>query len=225
MTISVIIPVLNEAEAIAPTLASTRGTDIDVIVVDGGSQDGTVERVRDLGFPIITSPPGRANQMNAGAAVATGEILLFLHADTRLPAGFDQQVRAALGQREAIAGAFHLKIDSPDWRLRLVEWGVGVRSRCFQLPYGDQAIFLKASLFRDLGGFSPLPIMEDFELVCRLRRQGRVDIVPPAVLTSSRRWDRVGIWRTTWVNQGMVAGYFLGVAPARLVQWYRRQRS
>ena len=120
-----------------------------------------------------------------------------------------------------VAGAFDLRIDSEEPSLRLVEWGVGMRSRLFQLPYGDQAIFLTAKVFHELGGFPDLPIMEDFELVRQLKQRGRIAIMPAAVLTSGRRWQKLGVLRTTLVNQLIVAGYFVGVAPHKLMHWYR----
>jgi rSAM/selenodomain-associated transferase 2 len=223
--ISVIIPVLNEAATIAATLAhlhQAAGTAaIEAIVVDGGSQDGTRDQVHSLGITVLTSQPGRAQQMNAGAAAATGTILLFLHADTRLPEGFPALVTRALAPVEIIAGAFALSIagDLPGlrWVERLANW----RSRVLQMPYGDQAIFLRAEHFRAIGGFSNQPIMEDYELIHRLRRQGNIAIVPQPVLTSARRWQKLGVFRTTLTNQTIVAAYRLGISPQTLVTWYR----
>jgi len=147
---------------------------------------------------------------------------LFLHADTRLPEGFDAHVRRALGQPRVVAGAFRLRIDGPQRTLRLIECGVNLRSRCLQMPYGDQALFLKAETFRTVGGFPELPIMEDFELVRRLRRHGRIAIADAAVTTSARRWNAFGALRTTWTNQMVIIGYYLGVSPGRLARQYCR---
>ncbi len=220
--ISIIIPALNEAHSLPQTLATLpAATEIEVIVVDGGSVDQTAAVAKGLGVRVIGSAPGRSRQLNCGAAAATGEILLFLHADTRLPGGFDQAIRQTLAQPEVVAGAFHLAIDGPGWGLRWVEWGVNLRSRLFQLPYGDQGIFLRAEVFDKMGGFPDLPTMEDFELVGRLRRLGRVAIAPSAVVTSDRRWRTLGILRTTLANQVMIAGYLLGVDPQKLARWYR----
>ncbi len=174
-----------------------------------------------LGARVIGSAPGRSRQLNCGAAAATGDILLFLHADTRLPAGFDGAIRQTLAQPGVVAGAFRLAINGPDRGLRWVEWGVNVRSRLLQMPYGDQAIFLRAEIFHTMGGFPDLPMMEDFELVRRVRKVGRVAIAPSAVVTSDRRWRTLGILRTTLANQVMVAGYLLGVDPYKLARWYR----
>ena len=221
-TISVIIPVLNEAHQLLKILRLlTAFSDLEIIVVDGGSQDQTVAIAATAGAKVIQSPIGRAHQMNAGAAAATGDILLFLHADTQLPMDFDLTIRATFSEPTAIAGAFRLKIDAPDWKLRVIEWGVNARSCYLQMPYGDQAIFLKNTTFEALGGFPILPIMEDFELVRQLKRQGRIAIAPTAVITSGRRWQKLGAVRTTLINQCVILAYLLGVSPDRVAQWYR----
>ncbi|MEQ9355007.1 TIGR04283 family arsenosugar biosynthesis glycosyltransferase [Coleofasciculus chthonoplastes] len=220
--ISVIIPVLNEANTIGSVLDRLVNTDnVEVIVVDGGSQDETVSVARSRNVQVISTPPGRACQMNAGAAIATGDILLFLHADTRLPANFYRLIRQGLQDSKTIAGAFELRIDSQQFGLRLIERLVNWRSRFFSMPYGDQAIFLKATVFHDIGGFANLPIMEDFEFICHLQPLGRITIVPASVLTSGRRWERLGIIKTTLINQLIILGYFFGVDPKKLVRWYR----
>ncbi|MER3434925.1 MAG: glycosyltransferase [Leptolyngbya sp. ERB_1_1] len=218
MKISIVIPVLNEANAL-PKILSIRATDIEIIIVDGGSQDKTIEIAKSSDVKVLQSDPGRATQMNAGAAIASGEILLFLHADTRLPLGFDRMIRETLSN--AIAGAFQLKIDAILPGLCWVEWGVNLRSRYFQLPYGDQAIFLHSKTFHAVGGFPNLPIMEDFEFVRRLRQKGKIAIVSHAVLTSGRRWQKLGVFRTTIVNQIVILAYLLGVSPHRIHHWYR----
>ncbi len=228
--ISVIIPVLNEVGTIKKVLASTDcSTNVEAIVVDGGSTDGTVGLVQSLGVKVLSAPAGRACQMNAGALAATGEILLFLHADTRLPPRFDTMVRAALKPlkggrgKKTVAGAFALQIDAPLRSLQLIEWAVNWRSRFLQMPYGDQAIFLKAETFHYIGGFSELPIMEDFELMRRLKRTGRIALIPVPVVTSARRWLKKGVFQTTLINQIVILAYLLGVSPKRLVRWYRQQ--
>jgi len=171
--ISVIIPVLDEAEVIGLTLSTVVETpEIELIVVDGGSQDATAEIARSYGARVLTSPPGRARQMNAGANVAAGEFLLFLHADTRLPAQFAGEVRRILAVPGVIAGAFELRIDGTGWGLRLVERAANLRSRLLQLPYGDQGLFLRAAQFHALGGYPEIAFLEDFELLRRLRAEG-----------------------------------------------------
>ena len=224
--ISVIIPVLNDAEALDLALSSTQDcTGVELIVVDGGSSDESAEVALSRGVKILHSPPGRARQMNTGAEVAEGEFLVFLHADTRLPEGFDHHVRRILTQAGVAAGAFQLQIDAPSVRLRLIEKAANWRSQYLQMPYGDQAIFLRAELFREMGGFPDLPIMEDFELIRRLKGRGRIVIAPAAVLTSARRWERLGAVRTTLINQLMILGFYLGFEPSRLARWYRAKRA
>ena len=221
--ISIIIPTLNEAENIKEAIATTQlNTNIEVIVVDGGSDDVTVAIAQCLGVKVISSSSGRALQMNRGAVAATGEILLFLHADTCLPTGFDDMVRTALQQPGTVAGAFKLRIDASLLSLRWVEWGINVRSHFYQMPYGDQAIFLTKAVFHQIGGFPELPIMEDFELMRRLKRIGRIIIIPTPVVTSARRWLQKGVFKTTLLNQIVIIAYLLGVSPERICRWYRR---
>ncbi len=220
--ISIIIPTLNEAKTITDAIASTQhGTNVEVIVVDGGSHDSTVELAQSMCVKVLSASSGRACQMNAGASSATGNILLFLHADTRLPAQFDTLVRTTLTQADVIAGAFALRIDA-SWSLRLIEFGVNWRSRFFQMPYGDQAIFLYSTVFEQMGSFPNLPMMEDFELIRRLRRLGRIAIIPSPVFTSGRRWQQLGVCQTTLMNWVAIISYLLGVSPAKIKHWYRR---
>jgi rSAM/selenodomain-associated transferase 2 len=220
--ISVIIPTYNEAQNIQSTiekLNDCKSSDIEIIVVDGGSQDETVSIVTQCNVKVLQSNPSRAVQMNAGATIAQGDILLFLHGDTQVPKAFDCWVEEAL--ETAISGAFELTIAGQNWQFRLIEWGVKIRSHCFQLPYGDQAIFIKADTFHRFGGFPELPIMEDFVLIQKLKKRGRIAIVPAAVITSARRWQTQGIWPTTMMNQMMILGFYLGVNPETLRRWYR----
>ncbi|MGI8504672.1 MAG: TIGR04283 family arsenosugar biosynthesis glycosyltransferase [Hassallia sp.] len=223
--ISIIIPVLNEAENIRQAIACTQpSTNIEVIVVDGGSEDDTYKIADDLDVTIISSVPDRAVQMNKGARLANGDILLFLHADTRLPAGYDVMIRTVLQKTGTVAGAFALRIDAEVASLRLVEWGVNMRSRFWQMPYGDQAIFLTKETFNKIGNFPELPFMEDFEIMRRLKRIGRITIIPVPVITSARRWLQKGIWKTTLINQIIIIAYLLGVPPQRLIRWYRQKK-
>ncbi len=224
MRISIIIPALNEAATIAEALLSAQSDSVaEFILVDGGSHDKTAQLALDHGAKILTSPTGRAKQMNIGAAAATGDVLLFLHADTRLPEGFCDYIRQIMAQSGTVAGAFQLSIDAPHPALRFIERMANWRSRRLQIPYGDQALFLKADMFREMGGFADMPIMEDFELVLRLRKRGRIAIAPASVATSARRWTSIGIWRTTLINQASIVAYYSGVAPSRIARWYYRE--
>ena len=226
LKISIIIPVLNEAPTIASVISSARNAkNVEIIVADGGSSDRTADLAQSLGVRVISTAPGRATQMNAGAIAATGDILLFLHADTHLPPGYDSGARLALTKPQTVAGAFQLKIDARTLCLRLVEIGVNWRSRFLQMPYGDQAIFLTTATFDKIGGFPDLSLMEDFEFVRRLKKQGRIAIVPQPVLTSARRWQQLGVIKTTAINQIVIIAYFLGVSPDRLAFWYKRTKE
>ncbi|MEH1773878.1 TIGR04283 family arsenosugar biosynthesis glycosyltransferase [Nostoc sp.] len=223
--ISIIIPAINEAKNIKEAIATTQQSiNVEVIVVDGGSSDDTVAIAQSLNVKVISSSPGRAVQMNAGAVAASGEILLFLHADTRLPTGFDEMICTALQQPGIVAGAFKLRIDASLLSLRWVEWGVNVRSHFYQMPYGDQAIFLTKEVFQQIGGFPELPIMEDFELMRRLKSIGRVVIIPTPVVTSARRWLQKGVLKTTLLNQLVIIAYLFGVSPEQIRSWYRREK-
>jgi rSAM/selenodomain-associated transferase 2 len=219
--ISAIIPTLNEELMIKETFKRL-GKAIEIIVVDGGSNDKTREIAKTLGAKVIISAKkGRALQMNLGGKIAKGDILLFLHADTLLPPDYQELIINTLSESNVIAGAFQLKIEGQEKSLRLVEKLVNWRSRFFSLPYGDQGIFLKASVFEDLSGFPELPIMEDFELIQRLKKRGKIAIVSSAVVTSGRRWRKLGVWKTTIINQLVILGYYLKIPPKLLKHFYR----
>ncbi|MDJ1173156.1 TIGR04283 family arsenosugar biosynthesis glycosyltransferase [Roseofilum capinflatum] len=223
--ISVIIPVLNEADRILSTVARVKqGKEVEIIVVDGGSTDGTVECLKQEGIEVIQTSPGRGHQMNEGARKARGDYLLFLHGDTQLSADYDRWVGDILQQPGVVAGAFELAIEGENWGYRVVEWGVRWRSHLFQLPYGDQAIFLSRATFEQVGGFPELPILEDWRLIQALKSWGKIAIAPLPVVTSARRWQRLGIWRTTAINQGVLIAAFLGVDLHQIARWYRQKQ-
>ncbi|MEA5534319.1 TIGR04283 family arsenosugar biosynthesis glycosyltransferase [Crocosphaera sp. XPORK-15E] len=224
-TISIIIPVLNEEEVIKQNLLRLKhSSGIEIILADGGSQDQTILIAQNMGVKVVfCTQKGRAYQMNQGASIATGDILLFLHADTILPNNYPTIIKNVLSDPQTLAGAFELGIDSQQLSFRLIERLVNWRSHFFSLPYGDQAIFLKTSIFREIGGFPYLPIMEDFELIQRLKKRGKIAIASAKVTTSSRRWQKLGVWKTTIINQLIIIGYYLGVSPDQLARLYGRK--
>ncbi|MEK6192824.1 MAG: TIGR04283 family arsenosugar biosynthesis glycosyltransferase [Deltaproteobacteria bacterium] len=224
--ISIIIPTLNEANVIEETITRLPKSErVEILVVDVGSSDGTDEMARELGARVLSTAPSKAEQMNAGAAEAQGEVLLFLHADTRLPEKFEEKVLKAVARQGFCAGAFTLGIESTDWGLRFIERVANWRARFFKMPYGDQALFVSRQLFFEIGGFADYPIMEDFELIRRLKKKGTITILPESVKTSPRRWQNLGVFRTWLLNQIIMGAYFIGIPPRRLAFWYHREKG
>lgn len=220
--ISIIIPTWNAEPLLDATLPEIAKFDaIEILLVAAGQTETSLHQAVRHRCQFLQSPPGRGRQMNAGARLAGGKLLLFLHADTRLPATFPTVIEDLLEQKGVAAGAFSLAIDAPGPSYRLIEWGTACRSRWRQRPYGDQTLFLKRTTFEAVGGFRELPIMEDYELTTRLRGLGRIAISPLSVRTSARRWQTLGPARTTLINQCVLLGYHLGVPCERLARWYR----
>ncbi len=227
--ISVIIPVLDEHENINSHIGHIRNQDfegaIEIIVVDGSAHGRTLEVIEDSDTVKITSNRGRALQLNAGAAVAQGRILLFLHADTQLPPGGLRKVCDLLEDDQYVGGAFDLGIDSKRLFLKFIAARARLRSRLTRIPYGDQAIFVRKSYFEQIGGFREIPLMEDIELMQRIKRKGdKIFILKDRVSTSPRRWEAEGVLYTTLRNQFLASMYYLGVSPERLVRYYRNHR-
>ncbi len=221
-SISIIIPTLNEEANIAALAHNLAGAASEIIIVDGGSQDGTVEAAAQHSFKILHSPPGRGIQLNIGATSAGGTILLFLHADTRLPKNFEKPVIAALNNPGCVAGAFRLAIDAPTPALRFIAFCANLRTAWLQMPYGDQAIFIKKETFIRLGKFAETPIMEDYIFAEKVRKTGKIALLQDQATTSARRWRRLGLLRTTLINQLVVTGYHLNIPLERLARLYRR---
>ena len=221
--VSVIIPALNEEAVIGKAITSAQaGAEVDITVADGGSTDATRRIARDLSANVVKTTPGRARQMNVALQKTTGGVTIFLHADSVLPLGFDTAVRNAVFGAAADWGSFLLHIDSPDPRIRLIERIANHRAALLKLPYGDQALFMKRDILEHLGGFPEVPIMEDFSLVRQLRKAGyRMARLPIPVATDARRWQQRGIWKTTFVNQAMVLGHYLGISAEKLSRFYR----
>lgn len=223
--ISVIVPTLNEASQICSALVRARtGRPRELIVVDGGSDDATVEYARALGAVVLSAQPGRAGQMNMGAEHATGDVLLFLHADTLLPDGWEEAAGAIANREDVVGGAFSFQLDERLPASRIIEQLTNFRCRAFGMPYGDQGLFVRTDVFRALGGFPDIPIMEDFEFVKRLKRRGTVLLVDSPAVTSARRWRHCGMLRTTLLNQVLIVAYTAG-RSSRLLQRLKRLRD
>lgn len=222
----IIVPVLDEADALAPWLATLqplRRRGARLVIVDGGSSDETLDLARAHADITFQAPRGRASQMNAGAAACRADVLLFLHADTRLPEGADALVLDAVAQGRAW-GSFDVHIDTRSAMLRVVEQLMNLRSRLTGIATGDQALFIRQDLFDAVGGFPEIPLMEDIAMSRELKRRGRPASLRAKVVTSGRRWDRNGIWRTIFLMWQLRAAYFFGADPARLALKYGYDR-
>jgi len=217
--ISVIIPALNEATAIAASLAALPRRDgVEVIVADGGSSDDTRASAEAAGARVITAPRGRGPQMNAGAKASNADVLCFVHADTRLPADAWELIEIALTRESVAGGAFHLAIDGQGWFYRFTARNANIRSRLAGAPYGDQAFFVRRADFEALGGYRNLAYCEDLDFIRRLRKRGRVVLLPASVFTSARRWQQRGRLRVTLRNGTLFFRYWLGLLPERSVE-------
>jgi rSAM/selenodomain-associated transferase 2 len=223
--LSVIVPALEEADALPLTLARVRAAPIhELIVVDGGSRDATRALATPLADRVLTTAPGRAHQMNAGAAAATGDVLLFLHADTALPAGFDRAIAAALADARVVGGRFDVRLEGASPGLRAVGAAINLRSRLTRIATGDQAIFARRAVFEALGGYPEIPLLEDVSFTHALKRAGRIACLRDTVATSARRWEKRGVVRTVVLMWTLRLGYALGVSPTRLHRFYRDVR-
>jgi rSAM/selenodomain-associated transferase 2 len=225
MRLSIIIPTLNEAAHIDDVIAHTRALgDCEILVVDGGSTDGTLERAA-AADRVLVAGRGRALQMNAGAAASAGDVLLFLHADCRLEAGAFDAIAAAVTDPRTVGGCFRQTIDAAGWRYRLLEWGNALRVRALRWAYGDQGIFVRRLVFEELGGFPPVPLMEDLLFMKRLKRRGRIRLLDARLHVSARRWRQAGLVRRTLHNWALIAALHAGVSPERLARFYPPVRS
>jgi rSAM/selenodomain-associated transferase 2 len=224
--ISVIIPVYREQAFINKTINNIHDLGSanarQIIVVDGQPEGETLAVILDSDVQKIRSPRGRGNQLNRGAVIATGDVLIFLHADTLLPTLAFELIVEAMRDEACVGGAFNLRIDSPKIGFRIIEKVANLRSRLTRIPYGDQAIFLRADYFRTLGGFKDIPIMEEVDFMRRIKRKGgRIVILQEPVLTSARRWEKDGLILGTLRNWLLIILYLCGVEPEHLAQFYR----
>ncbi|MBV9125858.1 MAG: TIGR04283 family arsenosugar biosynthesis glycosyltransferase [Planctomycetes bacterium] len=220
MTVSIIIPTLNEESCLAETLASLRVQHPrEIIVVDGGSQDATCRLAQNADL-VLQGPVGRARQMNLGAARASGEVLLFVHADCSLEPGALVEAERSLRRRGVVAGCFTMRVQAPGVWYRAIDTCATARVRLTGLAYGDQGLFLRRDLFHQLGGFPPLRFMEDLFFSRLLRRRGRLVVASSRIWVSPRRWQRSGLVRQTLRNWTLTALAAAGVHPDRLAAFY-----
>jgi len=223
VSLSIVIPVLNEAKSIETCLSALQplrdqnlsNQDVEIILVDGGSEDSTCELAASFVDHVITSKPGRGIQLNTGAAIAQGKHLLFLHSDTVLPSGFSPMLISG-----AQWGFFPVKLSGLAWPFRVIERAMNLRSKITKIATGDQAIFIQSEYFQRVGGFAEIPLMEDVEICGRLKSEAHPLFMPSHVVTSSRRWEQQGIVRTILRMWRLRLAFFFGACPHRLVQQY-----
>lgn len=221
MRISIVIPVLNEEKSIAETVAALMPLKPhELIIVDGGSSDRTHEICSRLDVTVLSSPRGRGLQMNHGARQATGDVLLFLHADTRLPGSSIDDIRGALRNPQCVGGRFDVQLDGVHWMLGVIGAMISMRSRMSRVATGDQGIFVRRGIFAELGGYPDIPLMEDVAFSRALKRRGAVACLRSRVITSARRWEKQGIWRTILRMWLLKLLYLVGVSPVRLKRYY-----
>jgi len=218
----VVIPALNEASRVVAAVESARLPGVEIVVADGGSWDGTRELAVAAGARVVSGAAGRSEQLAAGVRASGGDAIILLHADSRLPAGFDRAVSSALEDPRTVGGAFRLRFDEAGWALRFIEWGARLRIRLFGLPYGDQALFVRRRTLDAIGGIPRAPIMEDLDLAKAMRARGRLALLDLPVTTSARRYCAGGVARTWLRNVLAAAAWFFDVDRQRVANWYHR---
>ena len=224
--ISIIMPVFNEEKNLRATLncLNLSGNE-ELIIVDGGSCDGTVSIAKEFTDKVFSTETGRAHTMNYGAGKATGDMILFLHADCVLPENGYDLIRITLRKNNFSAGAFHLSINASGLRYRLIEAGANLRSLATSIMYGDQGIFMKRTIFDQIGGYAEIPLMEDIDISKKLKKTGKLALISPPIKSSPRRWLKEGALHTTLRDWAIAFSYtFLNISPARLLKYYKDVR-
>jgi rSAM/selenodomain-associated transferase 2 len=225
INVSVIVPVLDEEKTIATTLEALIAlAPHEIIVVDGGSTDRTAEICQQFDVKVMVSARGRARQMNSGAKAASGDILLFLHADTTLPNSAFDDIRLALGDSRYVGGRFDVELAGQHWMLKVIGAMINYRSRLSKVSTGDQAIFVRRFVFEQIGGYPDIPLMEDLAFCRMLRHTGEIACLKSRVMTSARRWEIDGVWRTILRMWALKLLYLAGISPNRLKQYYADAR-
>jgi rSAM/selenodomain-associated transferase 2 len=226
LKISIVIPVLHEAASINSLVARIGGLEHDekpqIIVVDGDPEGTTIGAIESTDVVRAKSERGRGRQMNEGAKEAQGNVLLFLHADTELPAEALRQITSVMTRQDIVAGAFDLGVKSRRFIFRIIEGIASFRSRVSRIPFGDQAIFIRRDYFNEIGGYDEIPLMEDLEIMRRIKKRGdKIFIIHTMVMTSPRRWEQEGMLYCTLRNWFIQILYYCGVSPQRLAKYYK----
>jgi len=221
--ISVIIPVLNEEQRVVDIIEHVNNLagQKEIVVVDGGSIDQTYELAENLADKVCQTTAGRAQQMNCGAKVASGDVYLFLHCDSQLESGSLLALDIAMRDEEVVGGCFKLQIDANSWPLRFISWSSNLRAKYLNLIFGDQGIFVRQEVFAELGGYPEIELMEDWEFSRKLSKVGKLNLLDHQIYTSARRWEKNGTWKTIWLMHKIKFLYLLGVAPDKLKEMYK----
>ena len=220
--ISVVIPTLYEADRVGAAVRGAQGPGVEVIVVDGGSRDETARIAHEAGARVLACERGRARQLRLGGERSSGEVVVFLHADTVLPIGWERAVLGALEDPDCAGGAFSFRFVERGLRERWIEGWVALRIRLLRLPYGDQALFMRRGVLTRMGGVPIVPMMEDLDLVRGIKRAGRLEMLGLPAKTSSRRYAERGSLRTLWQHAVALVGWYLDVDRSRLARWMGR---
>ncbi len=225
LSVSIVIPLINEEKHVKTIINQCASLPVDeFLFVDGGSDDATCRILRDAGVPYIQSVPGRAVQMNAGAAESKSDILVFIHADTDIHSSHIGDVKAAMRDAAVVGGRFDIRLSGAHPAFRVIETMINLRSRLTKISTGDQAQFVRRAVFEKIGGFPDQALMEDVEFSRRLKKQGKIACLRRKITTSSRRWQKYGIVRTVLLMWRLRLLYWLGVSPERLAAMYREAR-